>query len=67
LNNPRNTAGDAPPPAKANLDFTTITFNPLVKDEVYITAYDTVIAPTRTFVYFTHDGGATFDNWEVNF
>ena len=67
LNDPRNTAGDIAAPTKANLDFTTITFNPLVKDEVYITAYDTVVAPTRSFVYFTLDGGATWDNWEVDY
>ena len=67
LNDPRNTAGDGAPPTKANLDFVGITFNPLVKDEVYILAYDTVVAPTRSFVYFTHDGGITFDNWEIDY
>lgn len=67
MNDPRNTAGDGVPPTKANLDWVAITFNPLVKDEVYILAYDTVVAPTRSFVYFTHDGGATFDNWEIDY
>jgi len=64
---PRNTAGDMVPPTKANLDWVTITFNPLIRDTVYILAYDTVIAPTRSFVYWTTDGGATFDNCEVNY
>lgn len=64
---PRNTAGDIAPniPTKANLDWVAITFNPLVRDEVYILAYDPTIAPDRSFVYFTHDGGITWDNWEV--
>jgi hypothetical protein len=62
---PRNTAGDGVPPTKANLDWVAITFNPLVRDEVYVLAYDTVVAPTRSFVYWTTDGGATWDDWEV--
>jgi PKD repeat protein len=64
MNDPRNTAGDGVPPVKANLDWVCIAFNPLVRDEVYVLAYDTV-APVRSFVYFTYDGGLTWDNWEV--
>lgn len=62
---PRNTAGDMVPPTKANLDWVAITFNPLVKDEVYVLAYDPTLVPDRSFIYFTHDGGATWDNWEI--
>lgn len=64
MNDPRDTAADIPPPVKANLDWVTVTFNPLVRDEVYILAHDPV-APVRSFVYFTYDGGVTWDNWEV--
>jgi len=62
---PRNTAGDGGPPTKANLDWVCITLNPLVRDEIYVLAYDTVIVPTRSFIYFSSDGGATWDNWEI--
>jgi len=65
MNDPRNTAGDGVPPTKANLDWVAITFNPLVKDEVYVLACDPTLVPDRSFVYFTYDGGITWDNWEV--
>jgi len=66
MNDPRDTALDMVPPTKAGLNWVAITFNPLVRDEVYVLAYDTV-APIRSFVYFTHDGGVTWDNWECCF
>jgi len=60
---PRNTSGAGVPPTKAGLDWHCITFNPLVRDEVYILAGTT----TRGWVYWTTDGGVTWDNWEVAF
>lgn len=64
MNDPRNTAGDGVPPVKANLDWVCVAFNPLARDEVYVLAYDTV-APIRSFIYWSTDGGLTWDNWEV--
>lgn len=66
MNEPHNSAGDGLPPTKAGLDWIGITFNPRIPDTVYVLAYDTV-APARTFVYYTSDGGATWDNWEVRY
>lgn len=64
MNDPRDTAGDMVPPTKAGLDWVCIAFNPMARDEVYVLAYDTV-APVRSFVYFTYDGGLTWDNWQI--
>jgi hypothetical protein len=58
---PLNTAGDGVPPTKAGLDWLTITFDPLVKDAVYVLAG----TATRGWVYWTLDGGVTWLNWEI--
>lgn len=60
---PRNDAGDPGPPTKAGLDWLSIAFNPLARDEVYIRATD----GTRSWVYWTTDGGATWDNWQEKY
>lgn len=57
---PRNDAGDPGPPTKAGLDWFTVAFNPLVRDEVYVLAG----TATRAHIYWTTDGGATWDNWQ---
>jgi hypothetical protein len=58
LPEPRNDDGGAA--TKANLDWYTIAFNPMNRDEVYILAG----TATRSWIYFTFDGGATWDNWQ---
>jgi len=59
---PRNTAGDGVPPTKAGLDWYNITFDQQRKDTVYVLAG----TATRAWVYWTEDGGATWDNWQCN-
>ena len=58
---PRNTAGDSPAPTLASLDWYCIAFNPMYADEIYILAG----TATRAWVYWTEDGGTTWDNWQV--
>ncbi len=61
LPQPRNTAGDVPAPILDDLDWTCIAFNPMNEDEVYLKG-DTA---TRSWIYWTLDGGQTWDNWQV--
>lgn len=46
---------------KSALDWRTVAFNPLVRDTVFVVA-DTA---TRAWVYWTTDGGLTWDSWQV--
>ena len=58
---PRNGAGVV----VADLSWYCVAFNPRNVNEVYILAG--IIAPNnRAWVYFTTDGGVTWDNWQVN-
>jgi PKD repeat protein len=59
---PRNTANDGIPPVKTDLDWHSIAFNQLRIDEVYVLAG----TATRAWVYFTYDGGRTWDNWQCS-
>lgn len=59
--NPRNTAGDFPAPQVSQLDWYTIVFNPMYENEIYILAG----TATRAWVYWTEDGGTTWDSWQV--
>jgi hypothetical protein len=61
LPEPRNDAGDGVAPLKSDLDWYCVAFNPMHRDHVYILAG----TATRAWVYFTLDGGATWDNWQV--
>lgn len=60
---PLNTAGDVPASVKSDLDWLTITFNPMAIDEVYVLAG----TATRTWIFWTTDGGASWLNWQVAF
>jgi hypothetical protein len=59
---PRNDAGDTPAPTVDMLDFYCLSFNPMARDEVYLLAG----TAGRAWVYWTLDGGATWDNWQVS-
>jgi len=61
MNTPRNPARDSPAPALTDLDWYCIAFNPMYEDEVYVLAG----TATRAWVYWTGDGGTTWDNWQV--
>lgn len=64
LGQPDNAAGDAPAPTFADLNWLCIAFNHRWRDEVYVLAGKSV-APVRTWVWWTTDGGITWANWQV--
>jgi len=59
LPEPQNADGGGT--TKAALDWFTVCFNPLGRDVVYILAG----TATRAWVYWTTDGGLTWDSWQV--
>jgi hypothetical protein len=61
LPEPDNAAGDVPAPEKVDLDFYCIAFNPMNEDEVYLLAG----TATRAWIYWTVDGGSSWDVWQV--
>ena len=61
LPEPRNDDGGAV--TKANLDWFCVAFNPIHRDHVFIQAG----TATRTWVYWSEDGGSTWDNWQVRY
>jgi hypothetical protein len=58
---PQNFAGDAPAPALADLDWYCVCYDRVVQDMVYILGG----TGTRTWIYWTTDGGVTWANWQV--
>ena len=60
---PRNTADDSPAPQVTDLDWYSISFNPMYEDEIFILAG----TATRSWVYWTEDSGTTWDSWQVNY
>jgi hypothetical protein len=46
---------------KAALDWYCVSFNPIVRDNVFILAG----TATQAWVYFTYDGGSTWNSWQV--